>query len=530
MHLTLNAVTLPFIGEVNLTGGILAIFLLCYLFVVAFEFVNGFHDTANAVATVIYTKALKPLVAVPFSGICNFLGVFTGGVAVAMGILKLVPLNDLMTLPVQVGACLVMAVLLTSIIWNLGTWWLGIPCSSSHTLIGAMIGGGLAFTWYYHAGSVNWDKAKEIGLSLLMSPIFGFGAAWLLMYLLRKGKEAGIILLFALLFGYYGFLAKTLLEAYVIKGDMPMLWGLPILGILVPLIFLKYFTSHVTAEEMFHIPHGDEKPPFFVRLLLWTTCGLVSFYHGSNDGQKGVGLLMLILIAFVPAKFAIDQSVPYDKIQGFIDKTQPALQSAAQANPAKAAEIDSTSTLLSKIKTEANATNLADNKNTFTFRKDVQSAVKHLKAITADKELQLAAADKETITTVSKSMNNLTDYAPVWVIATISISLGIGTMIGWKRIVLTIGEKIGKEHLNYAQGATAEITAAATIGLSTGFGLPVSTTHVLSSGIAGGMVATKGGGNLNGGTLRNIAMAWILTLPVCIILAIALFAVFHLFV
>src|SRR5580658_9982250 len=186
MPLIFNLINLPFIGGVDLQGGILAIFFLCLLCVVGFEFVNGFHDTANAVATVIYTKALKPQYAVPWSGTFNFLGVLAGGVAVAMAILKLVPLNDLMALPVQVGAVMVLSVLLASIVWNLGTWYLGIPCSSSHTLIGAMIGAGLAFSWYYHLGSVNWDKAKEIGLSLLMSPIFGFGAAMLLMYFLKN--------------------------------------------------------------------------------------------------------------------------------------------------------------------------------------------------------------------------------------------------------------------------------------------------------------------------------------------------------
>ncbi|HSZ86534.1 MAG TPA: inorganic phosphate transporter, partial [Puia sp.] len=165
MHIILNEITLPFIGKIDLSGSILFVFFVCLVCVVAFEFVNGFHDTANAVATVIYTKALKPMVAVPWSGFFNFLGVFTGGVAVAMGILKLVPLNELMALPVKVGACMVLAVLVASIIWNLGTWYLGIPCSSSHTLIGAMIGGGLAFTYYYGGGGVNWDKAKEIGLS-----------------------------------------------------------------------------------------------------------------------------------------------------------------------------------------------------------------------------------------------------------------------------------------------------------------------------------------------------------------------------
>src|SRR5580698_2084910 len=265
----LSAITLPFLGEVSLGGGVLAVFLLCLLAVVGFEFVNGFHDTANAVATVIYTKALKPVYAIPWSGFFNFLGVFLGGVAVAMGILKLLPLDDLMKLPVNVGACMVLAVLLASIVWNLGTWWLGIPCSSSHTLIGAMIGASLAFTWYYGGGGVNWDKAGEIGLSLILSPLFGFGAAALLMYFLK----------------------------HVIK-----------------------------AESLFHIPEGEDRPPFLIRILLITTCTLVSFFHGSNDGQKGVGLLMLILIAFLPAKFALDRSVPMDKILTSLTSAQPIVQ------------------------------------------------------------------------------------------------------------------------------------------------------------------------------------------------------------
>src|ERR1700722_15031833 len=268
MQVLFNFITLPLIGEVNLSAGLLILFFVCLLAVVGFEFVNGFHDTANAVATVIYTKALKPMVAVPWSGFFNCLGVFTGGVAVAMGILKLVPLNELMALPVQVGACMVLSVLVASIILNLGTWYLGIPCSSSHTLIGAMIGAGLAFTYYYGGGGVNWDKAKEIGLSLLMSAIFGFGAAALLMYFLK----------------------------HVIK-----------------------------AESLFHIPQGEDRPPFLIRCLLILTCTLVSFFHGSNDGQKGVGLLMLILIAFLPAKFALDRDISQSKMSEMMQTSQRVL-------------------------------------------------------------------------------------------------------------------------------------------------------------------------------------------------------------
>ena len=473
MIVSLNAITLPFIGEVNLSGGVLLIFFICLLAVVAFEFVNGFHDTANAVATVIYTKAMKPMVAVPWSGMFNFLGVFTGGVAVAMGILKLVPLNELMALPVQVGACMVISVLLASIIWNLGTWYFGIPCSSSHTLIGAMIGGGLAFTYYYGGTGVNWSKAGEIGMSLILSPLFGFGAAVLLM------------------------------------------------------LFLKYV---IRSKQLFHIPSGEnDKPPLLIRLLLITTCTLVSFFHGSNDGQKGVGLLMLILIAFVPAKFALDSSIPADKTIAALTSVQQVLPRTLSANAGSGADINSLSDLIAKTKEDA-AQKSADAAQTFKLRKEIQSINKSIKTLTTKKDIIIPAPDRAVFTSAAGRLTKTTDFAPVWVIAIISISLGVGTMIGWKRIVVTIGEKIGNEHLNYAQGATAEIVAAATIGLSTGFGLPVSTTHVLSSGIAGAMVASKGSKNLNGGTLKSIALAWILTLPVSIALALGLFFLFHLFI
>jgi PiT family inorganic phosphate transporter len=320
---------------------------------------------------------------------------------------------------------------------------------------------------------VNWDKAKEIGLSLILSPIFGFGAAALLMYFLKN----------------------------VLK-----------------------------AESLFHIPQGEDRPPILIRLLLITTCTLVSFFHGSNDGQKGVGLLMLILVAFLPAKFSIDRSETDEKILASLNNSEQVFKRVSSTNPNAKNEIDSLNTLAESIKAGIANRNSADPAITFRFRKQIQSVTKELKGLSGKKEIIIPEQDKAILTASSKYLNSLTDYAPIWVIATISISLGIGTMIGWKRIVLTIGEKIGKEHLNYAQGATAEIVAAATIGLSTGFGLPVSTTHVLSSGIAGAMVASKGTKNLNNGTLKSIALAWVLTLPVSIILALALFALFHLFV
>jgi PiT family inorganic phosphate transporter len=463
---------LSLLHEINLSSGLLLVFAICLIAVLGFEFVNGFHDTANAVATVIYTHALKPKVAVIWSGVWNFIGVFSGGVAVAMGILKLVPLNELIALPVYIGACLVLAVLISSIIWNVGTWYFGIPCSSSHTLIGSMIGASLGFTLYYGGSGVNWGKAEEIGLSLIMSPLFGFGAA----------------------------------------------------------ILLMYFLSHVIkAKQLFHIPQGQDKPPLLIRGLLILTCTLVSFFHGSNDGQKGVGLLMLILMVFVPAHFALNHEISDEKIMKALTTTEQTVHKMI-ADGHQEKSVLSLDTLVTKTKSEIALKDSKKASDVFLFRKHVQTINKDIKALVTGHEVNLSESDRKELKESSASLSKVTDYAPVWVIAAISIALGLGTMIGWKRIVLTIGEKIGKEHLNYAQGATAEIVAATTIGLSTGLGLPVSTTHVLSSGIAGAMVASKGAGNLNKGTLRSIALAWVLTLPVCITLSFLLFVILHLFV
>jgi len=389
-----------------------------------------------------------------------------------MGILKLLPLDELMKLPVSVGACMVLSVLLASIVWNLGTWYLGIPCSSSHTLIGAMIGASIAFTWYYGGAGVNWDKAKEIGLSLILSPLIGFGAAAGLMYLL----------------------------IHVIK------W-----------------------KALFHIPQGDEDtPPILIRLLLITTCTLVSFFHGSNDGQKGVGLLMLILIAFLPAKFAVNHAIHNDKILASLNKTEQVFMHTNATGAASKALLLKTDSAIEKTKIQL--ASKTDTNKTYKFRKQIKTVSSGITALLAAKDIKWANKDRATVTSASKDITGLTDFAPIWVIATISISLGIGTMVGWKRIVVTIGEKIGNQHLNYAQGASSELVAAATIGLSSSFGLPVSTTHVLSSGIAGSMLASGGAGNLNSKTLKNIALAWVLTLPVAIILAFLLFLFFHLFI
>lgn len=346
---------------------------LLVLFVLAaciFEFVNGFHDTANAVATVIYTKSLKPTQAVVWSGLMNFLGLITGGVGVTMAIVGLIP-KEILTDPNHIHTIeMVAALLISAIGWNLYTWYKGIPASSSHTLIGSLLGIGIAYSLMTGVDVVNWKKAFDIGKALLLSPILGFGLVIILMTILYK--------------------------------------------------LLK-------RKDVFKEPDGVTPPPFWIRATLFTTCTLVSFFHGRNDGQKGIGLVMIILMAFLPTIFTLE----------------------SVANP------------------------------------------------------------------------------PMWVMWMVATSIGLGTMIGWKRIVVTIGEKIGKTHLTYAQGATAELVAAITIGLSTAFKLPVSTTHILSSGIAGSMVASKGAKNLQTSTLKTILSAWILTLPITIVGSGGLFLLFR---
>lgn len=392
----------------------------------------------------------------------------------AMGILKLVPLYALMNLSIGVGACLVLSVLIASIAWNLSTWYFGIPCSSSHTMIGAMIGAGMAFSWYYGGQGVNWGKAEEIGLSIILSPIIGFGFAVLLMYVLKH--------------------------------------------------VIKY-------HALFHIPHGEhDRPPILIRGLLITTCTLVSFFHGSNDGQKGVGLLMLILIAFLPARFAVNHHIPKADVLSELNSTEMVIRNISVSNKSKSIEILDFTDRIEQSKKHLLLKSETDKEQTYKFRKQIEGVIADIKIVEEDKKLVIDKKNHEALVKNRQALSELIEFAPLWVILTISISLGLGTMIGWKRIVVTIGEKIGNEHLNYAQGVTSEIVAASTIGLSTAFGLPVSTTHVLSSGIAGAMVASGGMKNLNNNTLKNIGLAWVLTLPVSIILAILLFILFHLFV
>ena len=451
----------------GLETGIAILFIACVLAVCIFEFANGFHDTANAVATVIYTGAMRPTYAVVWSGFFNFLGLIISGMfgyKVAMGIVNLLPLSDMILLSTGESVSLVLGMLLSGIFWNIGTWYLGIPCSSSHTLIGSILGAGLVFFWLHGGSGVNWSKAGDIGLSLLISPLFGFSVTILLMYILRR----------------------------IVK----------------------------TRKQIFKEPEPGSRPPLWIRAILISTCTLVSFFHGNNDGQKGIGLMLIILITFMPIQFTLAPNFDAGKAIKALEQIDVALTNELKTDLLiKTRKVRETIENYTAIKADKSKTGMEVKKATISVRTAFTDINKKLGNELKNSSFMENPENTRIIRKEIKIFKEYTEFSPRWVTLMIALCLGLGTMIGWKRIAVTIGEKIGKRHMTYAEGATAELTAAATIGMSSAFGLPVSTTHVLSSGVAGAMTASKGVKNLQPGTIRTIALAWILTLPVTIVLA-----------
>jgi PiT family inorganic phosphate transporter len=465
------------------------------LIALGFEFVNGFHDTANAVATVIYTHSLPAPVAVVWSGMFNLFGVLLSSGAVAFGIVSLLPVELILQVGSSAGFAMVFALLIAAIIWNLGTWWLGLPASSSHTLIGSIMGVGIVnATLRGRDGTsgVDWGQATNIGKALLLSPLFGFALAFVLLFIVK--------------------------------------------------MILQRVTPALFAE-----PKGSQPPPLWIRGILVLTCTLVSFFHGSNDGQKGMGLIMLILIGTVPTAYALNRSMPKDQIEQFVKNStaaskvieakaagynvigdpRPAVTNYVSVRQINEGTFPSLAVLVRDIAdqvTKFGSLAKFPAEAVGNTRNDMYLVSEAIRFLMKDKESDLKADDVAVLNAYKGSLDSATKFIPGWVKIVVAIALGLGTMIGWKRIVVTVGEKIGKTHLTYAQGACAEITAAATIAAADGYGLPVSTTHVLSSGIAGTMAAN--GSGLQWSTIRNIAMAWVLTLPAAMVISGALYLVF----
>ena len=479
------------VGE-QLAIGVFAFLALALVIALGFEFVNGFHDTANAVATVIYTNSMPAHFAVVWSGFFNFLGVMVSSGAVAYAIITLLPVELILNVGSSAGYAMIFALLLAAVLWNLATWYVGLPNSSSHTLIGSVLGVGVANQLMASGAAagtagVDWSQAQKVLTGLAMAPAIGFVAAFVLLFAMQRVLRN-----------------RTLYEA----------------------------------------PQRDAAPPRGIRALLIFTCTAVSFSHGSNDGQKGMGLIMLILIGCAPTAYALNRTMPEAATPAFV-------QSAERAATVFAARGGSTPLPAENargILTASLQARRVDTPDAYaaiaTLSRDVADRVAGYGALAkvpaaatpnlrADMYLVLdstklalkakgaaarfSAAETEALDGYAHQLEQGTRYIPLWVKIAVALALGLGTMVGWRRIVVTVGEKIGKQHLTYGMGASAELVAACTILAADRFGLPVSTTHILSSGVAGAAVAN--GQGLQARTIRNMALAWCLTLPVAMALS-----------
>ena len=468
---------------------------LALIIALGFEFVNGFHDTANAVATVIYTNSLEPHVAVVWSGLCNLAGVLASTGTVAFAIITLLPVDLILQVSSGAGFAMVFALLIAAILWNLGTWWLGLPASSSHTMVGSIIGVGVANQLLNpHTGTsgVDWEQAMKVLRALFISPLIGF-------------TVAAVLLL----------LSKWL----------------------------------VRYPSLYEAPKTNDPPPLPIRAMMVLTCTGVSFYHGSNDGQKGMGLIMLILIGTVPTAYALNHAVGPMEVQDFIvasekaghilDRYVPPATIQVPDARAEVTEYIRTSHLMpATVPALRELVNELDQevshyggykavpaKEQGNVRNDMYVASEALRLMDKSHQPGFSAQDWVGLKNYKNKVDRSIKYIPDWVKVAVALALGLGTMVGWKRIVITVGERIGKEHLSYAQGASAELVAAATIFVADKFGLPVSTTHILSSGVAGTMSAN--GSGLRWRTVRNIAAGWVFTLPAAALLSGLLYWIFR---
>jgi PiT family inorganic phosphate transporter len=450
---------------------------LALLIALGFEFVNGFHDTANAVATVIYTHSLEPNMAVVWSGICNLAGVLASTGTVAFAVITLLPVELILQVSSGAGFAMVFALLIAAILWNLGTWWFGLPASSSHTMVGSIIGVGIANQLMHaHNGTsgVDWEQASKVLKVLLISPFLGFIFAGLLLWVSKK--------------------------------------------------LIKY-------PSLYEAPKNDQPPPWPIRALMVLTCTGVSFFHGSNDGQKGMGLIMLILIGTVPTAYALNHAVSPMEVQDFIAASEQAghildrhVDKNAILGPDARAEVtDYIRTKQLQPDTILALRELVEDLNhevalykvfksvppqdQTNVRNDMYVASEALRLMAKNHNPAFTPEETAALNNYKSKVDRATKFIPNWVKVAVALALGLGTMVGWKRVVVTVGEKIGKEQLTYAQGAAAGLVAMGTIFAADTFGLPVSTTHVLSSGVAGTMTANGSGLRLN--TVRNIAAGWV---------------------
>jgi inorganic phosphate transporter, PiT family len=452
---------------------------LALVMVIAFEASNGFHDAANAVATVIYTKSLESGRAVVLSGVMNFVGVLAGGIAVAYALVELIPAEVLSPPDGGPAVAMLVSLLIAALSWNIGTWWFGLPNSSSHCLIGSLIGIALGNAFARSRSlseGVHWAPLWKVLEALALSPVLGFVLAGALFFLCRS-------------------------------------------------------TLH---DKHLYEPVTDNPPIWWMRSILILTCSGVSFAHGTNDGQKSIGLIMLVIIGIFPATYALNPAgQSLRNLSATMDRAEPLLRrfggnekvSALSAVQSIKTQAERESISVGSDKSDADpasggrALELGPGSNAATQRSSVRdnvyrviSELKH-----ADESSGINPEERKQAQGIAKELGHSVEYAPMWVRLLSAICLGIGTMIGYRRIVTTLGERLGNVHLTPAQGASAEVISALLIGTAGFTGLPVSTTHIVTSGIAGTMVTS--GAGLKYGMISRIIIAWLVTLPVTITIA-----------
>jgi phosphate/sulfate permease len=410
-----------------------------------------------------------------------------GGIGVAYSIVYLLPVDLLVKVNTDVGLAMIMSLLLSAILWNAATWYFGLPASSSHSLIGAILGA--AASHHLLAGSgifngVNWGKAGEVLLSLLLSPLIGFTLSSMLLLV-----------------------TKRLFPSPILHGP----------------------------------PARQVRPPFLVRAILCGTCTGVSVAHGSNDGQKGMGLIMLVLIGIVPTQFALSNRYDAAKVRELEAAAADAdriLEARGYTTPqTQPAEIDRLPVLQQPRARLAHVRAMLAGKTSldqlqgaerWDFRTDLLHLQRDLEEVEAPVLRDQPPAEKKRWQELRKTLKGPMEYIPTWVVVGVALALGIGTTVGWKRIVVTVGERIGKAHLTYSQGACAEMVAMSAIGIADFGGLPVSTTQVLTMGVAGTMWANRSG--IQTSTLKRIVSAWVVTLPATMLLSTNFYIIARLFV
>ena len=453
------------------SGIVIAMLIFCFVLVLAFEATNGFHDTSNAVATVIYINALKPVYAVVWSGLLNFVGVLVGGIAVAYALVDILP-PDVLTPPDGSPAVpMLVSLFAAALFWNVLTWAFGIPNSSSHCIIGALIGVAASDSLLQARGlrqGVDWHQIVQVLEALAVSPVLGLVGAGGLYAILRLVVRRG---------------------------------------------------------HLFEPPEGDKPPVWWLRGLLILTCTSVSFSHGTNDGQKSIGLIMLTIIGLMPAAYALNPQAPQQMAQMSQNAGQaiPLIQKYGDDQKEQALKsamaLQEAGPGIAKQPGPADPADAAARQTRAQVRGDVYDVLAQMKHVS---EAEAASGDeKSTAARLRKDMGLAVQYAPVWVRVLSALCLGLGTMVGYKRVVRTLGERLGKSHMTPGQGASAELVGSVLIGTAGFTGLPVSTTHIITSGIAGTMIA--GGQGVQRGMVVRIVAAWVFTLPATILLAGGLF-------